>query len=51
MLTTCPQGPQNFNVAVTPNDVTSDTITYGTFNLWCGYQNPIPPVPTGLTGI
>ena len=52
MLNICPQGPQNFNVDVTSSDVASHTITYGTFNMWCGYyQNPIPPVPTGSTGV
>ncbi len=50
MNTFCYGGPNNFNVAITPNDIASDTITYGTFNLWCGTQNPVPSVPTGATG-
>jgi hypothetical protein len=42
----CYGGPNNFSVAISPNDIDSGTntgtITYGTFNLWCGTQNPIP---------
>ncbi len=42
----CANGPGNFNIQVTPDDVASATITYGTFNLWCGTQNPTPTGPS-----
>ena len=42
----CYGGPSNFSIVTTPDDVGSNTITYGTFNLWCGTQNPTPTGPT-----
>ena len=44
----CYGGPSNFSIDVTPDDVASNTITYGTFNVWCGQQNPTPTGSTGL---
>lgn len=37
----CYNGPSNFNVS--PGDDITRTITFGTFNIWCGTQNPTLP--------
>ncbi len=46
----CFNGPSNFSVVGTPDDIISGTITFGTFNLWCGTQNATPLGPTGDRG-
>lgn len=36
----CCCGPRNFRVYAADDELEPRTITYGTFNIYCGTQNP-----------